>query len=1001
MERAGHTNQETAKGGRNEASDKTKPVSADAAQPIRQLQQSLGNRALARMIQAKLTIGQPRDVYEQEADRVAEQVMRMPIADEQDECCSCSESVQTKGISFIQREAATMATPEVTPSVEADIGALKNGGAPLSESARAFFEPRFGYDFSHVRIHDNARAAQTAQAINARAFTTGRDIVFGTGEYSPDTGEGKRLLAHELTHVVQQSQTAGGLGRFDVQRLGVPHIQRFEAGLHEEAERTGLMTDESGSIINSGRGFTVEETSAVYFGNWMRDINQFFVPVAEEFLSPNALWAVVSYLAVRHFGRDMTSEQFGYYIPAEHIDNPGGLTNQDDILPTPPNVAGAKPTTRPAAFDTPQESVEPSGKVLGKSLFSSDQTGVMAHIRRTNLHVERRLELAALMGRNPQGMLHFGAGMHAIQDLFAHSNWAEIAVGHLLSTQPNLLPSLTGDARKIFSFSTEVNLANPGAVPSMRPVLTTGTFTGEDTKISIASVVEHFLREGWEAEPANNAEREAQKKFTLAMIKDFESQLRSNTELSAGIRHELSQYHVPKVVIDSVLKAPYAGIYTFTQIPFHIPDAVRLPIQRRIRHAISQVLKPVAARVQAQGLDARVADTSLIQYLADNKRAAAEKTGEKKAAAERHVKAMLDTPDAVIAGPSHSQIGKDHSNSPFFGVSFAVAVEAVRRLRDKMLDAWEQQSGGSTQPFNFEWSSWPKEDAAKGLYHQTRHATMKSANESLQRGRQTILRGGDSDKPYNLQAMRHESAEQFRTAAKALLTLVNAPNQAASGLLNLLALDREQTQILTERVQKQIQAAAEAIKQTGKKIDGVLELSMIAAELNTYANKVESAATHAQREQAVNDFRAIRQRIVDAFASLDLNSANSKMGAFHAAERAVPIILLDNAFQSVDVTYYSLQKQVLQGTASLPDHPRKDLQVEEMNLPDPSKSFNGSTRSAQIQELIKESRRLMSHPYEDAWWKATVTNYINNHKDRILTDIEARNEGYAFLKHTK
>ncbi|MBD3918469.1 DUF4157 domain-containing protein [Paenibacillus sp. PR3] len=1001
MEHAGHANKETSKGGRTEASDKTKPVSAYAADPIRQLQQSLGNRALARMIQAKLTIGRPGDVYEQEADRVAEQVMRMPIADEHLQSCSCSESAQTEKISFIQREAATAATPEVTPRVESDIGALKNGGTPLSESARAFFEPRFGYDFSHVRIHDDTRAAQTAQAINARAFTTGRDIVFGTGEYSPDTGEGKRLLAHELTHVVQQSQTTGGLGRFDVQRLGVPSIQRFEAGIHEEAERTGLMTDGSGNIINSGRGFTVEETSAVYFGNWMRDINQFFVPAAQEFLSSNAVWAIVSYLAVHHFGRDMTSEQFGYYIPAEHIDNPGGLTNQDDILPKPPNVTGAQPTTRPAAFDTLQESVEPSGNVLGKPLFSADQTGVMAHIRRTNLHVERRLELAALTGRNPEGMMHFGAAMHAIQDLFAHSNWAEIAVGHLLSTQANLLPSLTGDARKIFNYSTEVNISKPGAKPSMRPVLTTGTFTGEDTKVSIASVVEHFLREGWEEEPANNAEREAQKKFTLAMIKDSESQLRGNTELSAGIRHDLSQNHVPNLVIDAILNAPYAGIYTFTHLPFHIPDKVRLPIQRRIRHAISQVLKPVAARVQAQGLDARVADTSLIQYLADNERTAKEKTGEKKAAAERHVKAMLDTPNAVIAGPSHSQISKDHSNSPFFGVAFAVAVEAVRRLRDKMLAAWEQQSGGSTQPFNFEWNAWPKEDAAKGLYHQTRHATVKAANESLQRGRQIIQQGGDSDKPYNLQAMRHESAEQFRAAAKALLTVANAPNQAASGLLNLVELDREQTQILTERVQNQIKAAAEVIKQTGKKIDGVLELSMIATELNTYANKVESATTHAQREQAVNDFRAIRQRIIDAFASLDIKSANSRMGAFHAAERVVPIILLDNAFQSVDVTYSSLQHEVLQGKASIPNHPVKDLQVEEINLPDPSKSFNGSIRSVPVQELIKESRTLMSHPYEDAWWKATVTNYINTHKDRILTDIEARNEGYSFLKHTK
>jgi hypothetical protein len=74
---------------------------------------------------------------------------------------------------------------------------------------RAFFEPRFGHDFSGVRVHTDTRAAQTASAFNARAFTLGRDIVFGPREYAPETTAGQRLLAHELTHVVQQSAASG------------------------------------------------------------------------------------------------------------------------------------------------------------------------------------------------------------------------------------------------------------------------------------------------------------------------------------------------------------------------------------------------------------------------------------------------------------------------------------------------------------------------------------------------------------------------------------------------------------------------------------------------------------------------------------------------------------------------------------------------------------------------------------------------------------------------
>ena len=94
---------------------------------------------------------------------------------------------------------------------------LASSGQPLDASARAFFEPRFGHDFSRVRVHSNEAAAQSAREVNAHAYTVGRNIVFGDNRFAPDTYEGRRLLSHELTHVVQQS------GRHDViQRSPVP-----------------------------------------------------------------------------------------------------------------------------------------------------------------------------------------------------------------------------------------------------------------------------------------------------------------------------------------------------------------------------------------------------------------------------------------------------------------------------------------------------------------------------------------------------------------------------------------------------------------------------------------------------------------------------------------------------------------------------------------------------------------------------------------------------------
>ncbi|MCP4401361.1 MAG: DUF4157 domain-containing protein [bacterium] len=106
---------------------------------------------------------------------------------------------------LIQAKIAGDVTPEVTPTISSGIQSLQDGGRPLAGSERSFFEPRFGADFSKVRVHNDTQAANVARSVNARAFTLGRNVVFGAGEYSPDASSGRKLLAHELTHVVQQN----------------------------------------------------------------------------------------------------------------------------------------------------------------------------------------------------------------------------------------------------------------------------------------------------------------------------------------------------------------------------------------------------------------------------------------------------------------------------------------------------------------------------------------------------------------------------------------------------------------------------------------------------------------------------------------------------------------------------------------------------------------------------------------------------------------------------
>ena len=164
-------------------------------------------------IQPKLSVNEPGDRYEQEADNMADQVMCMSDASIgrssffrpsestiQRKCQQCEEDEK------LQRKESSGA--EVGGSGELDkyVSSLSSSGQPLPESSRNFFEPRFGHDFSNVRIHNDAGAARSAKSINAHAYTTGNNIVFNSGQFSPDSDNGKRLMAHELTHVVQQRQ---------------------------------------------------------------------------------------------------------------------------------------------------------------------------------------------------------------------------------------------------------------------------------------------------------------------------------------------------------------------------------------------------------------------------------------------------------------------------------------------------------------------------------------------------------------------------------------------------------------------------------------------------------------------------------------------------------------------------------------------------------------------------------------------------------------------------
>lgn len=166
--------------------------------PLLGLQQSLGNRRVQRLVERGAAA-------EREAGRVGEGIMRMPVSP------GAHTALGPAHAHPVERPAPS--APRAAEGVVRDLGS----GTALTPALRNYFEPRLGWSFSNVRLHTNARAAQAARALDARAFTLGSHVVFGAGHYAPATRAGRGLLAHELTHVVQQARTSTPV----VQRQGV------------------------------------------------------------------------------------------------------------------------------------------------------------------------------------------------------------------------------------------------------------------------------------------------------------------------------------------------------------------------------------------------------------------------------------------------------------------------------------------------------------------------------------------------------------------------------------------------------------------------------------------------------------------------------------------------------------------------------------------------------------------------------------------------------------
>ena len=206
----------------------------------------------ADVLQAKPAIDEVEDKYEREANRVADRVTRMPEPKSQcahpcgggePECLAEKPAERHKRLQAKPVESGVPGTTAAPPIV---LDVLRSPGRPLDPATRVYMEPRFGHDFSRVRIHSDAAAEQSARELNARAYTVGHNIVFDKGRFAPGTVEGRQLLAHELTHTMQQE----GSGRFDA---GGFEFDGADDPLEQQAKSAAERVDGTGVIPSSTR----------------------------------------------------------------------------------------------------------------------------------------------------------------------------------------------------------------------------------------------------------------------------------------------------------------------------------------------------------------------------------------------------------------------------------------------------------------------------------------------------------------------------------------------------------------------------------------------------------------------------------------------------------------------------------------------------------------------------------------------------------------------------
>lgn len=316
-------------------------VSEPVATPIaavhqEEIQQSdlAADKTGANIFQAKLTVGTLDDPLENEADQVADQVMRMPQSSFiQRKCTHCEEEDKAMrkpviaGITTgIQAKAGSTST--VIDPVSGAIEASRGSGSKMDTETNSFMSSRFGSDFSDVNVHTDNQSVQLSNDLSARAFTVGNHIYFNQGEYQPQSDEGKHLLAHELTHTIQQNGNS-------IQRSPMPGedtVQNLES--YDAVTRQGIHYD---------NGFNLQTNISKFFQKGIaRDVRLGYnVTYVVKGFDPTEAWVESAMRALILYNFNLnsgaTDAALTNITTVQHLDL-SGETNPADVKVTGPNA---------------------------------------------------------------------------------------------------------------------------------------------------------------------------------------------------------------------------------------------------------------------------------------------------------------------------------------------------------------------------------------------------------------------------------------------------------------------------------------------------------------------------------------------------------------------------------------------------------------------------------------------------------------------------------------